>query len=148
MLNPYNKILDLFETKELAKKLSKKLRLGDVIMLQGELGVGKTTLSKFIINNLYLLDKIKQPVMVRSPTYPILLTYDLNSYTIYHYDLYRIKNIKELEQLDFYENIKNSITLIEWPEILIDLPFNRKYYLVNLYLQSEMKRVIKIKYFK
>ncbi len=148
MLNLYNQVLDLSSTEELAKNLSKKLTPGDVIMLQGELGVGKTTLSKFIINNLYLLNKIKKPLVVSSPTYPILLTYDLNYYSIYHYDLYRIKNIKELEELDFYENIKNSITLIEWPEILIDLPFNKKYYLVNLYIQSEMKRVINIKYFE
>ena len=89
-----------------------------------------------------------KPILINSPTYPILLTYELSSYEIYHYDFYRIKNVKELEELDFFENIKNSITLIEWPELLIDLPFNQKYYLININIHSETKRVINIKYFE
>ena len=115
-------------------------------MLKGELGAGKTTFSRFIINNLHLLNNQSKPNIINSPTYPILLTYDLISYEIYHYDFYRIKNIKELEELDFFENIKNSITLIEWPELLINIPFEQKYYLINFYLHSESKRVINIKY--
>ena len=117
-------------------------------MLKGELGVGKTTLSRFIINNLYLLNNQSKPDTINSPTYPILLTYDLSSYEVFHYDFYRIKNIKELEELEFFENIKNSITLIEWPEILIKLPFKQKHYLIELSLHSEDKRVVNINYFK
>ena len=116
-------------------------------MIKGELGVGKTTFSKFIINNLYLLNKHTKPSSINSPTYPILFTYDLAAYEIYHYDFYRLKNINELEELDFYENIKNSITLIEWPELLINSAFNHKYYLVNLNFHSKDKRIINIKYF-
>ncbi len=117
-------------------------------MLKGELGVGKTTLSRFIINNLYLLNNQSKPDTINSPTYPILLTYDLSSYEVFHYDFYRIKNIKELEELEFFENIKNSITIIEWPELLLNLPFKQKYYLINLDFHSETKRVINIKYFE
>ena len=117
-------------------------------MLQGDLGVGKTTFSRFIINNLYLINKQKVPTSISSPTYPILLTYDLISYEVYHYDFYRINNYKELEELNIFENIKNSITLIEWPELLIESKFKLKYYLINLHLYSEKKRVLNIKYFK
>ena len=148
MLTLENQILDISETELLAIRLCKDLKVGDVLMLQGELGVGKTTFSRFLINNLHLLNKLTKPISINSPTYPILLTYDLNSFEINHYDLYRIKNIKELEELDFFENIKNSITLIEWPELLINLPFKNKYYLINFDLHSEKKRVINIKYFE
>ncbi len=148
MLILENQILDISEIKSLAFKLSKDLKMGDVLMLKGELGTGKTTFSRFIINNLHTLNKINQPSKINSPTYPILLSYNLNSYEIHHYDFYRINNIKEIEELDFFENINNSITLIEWPELLIDIPFKDKYYLINLNMHSEKKRVINIKYFK
>ena len=114
-------------------------------MFKGELGVGKTTFSKFIINYLYTLHKVPKPRSITSPTFPILLTYDLIKYEIYHYDFYRIKNIKELEELDFYENIKKSITLIEWPELLINSQFNLKYYLIKLDLCSDNRRLVNIK---
>ena len=146
MLNIENQILDISEVQDLALKLSKKLKLGDILMLKGDLGVGKTTLARFIIDNLHLLNNLKNPSLVGSPTYPILLTYDLKNFEIYHYDLYRIKNINELEELDFFENIENSITLIEWPEILINLPFRKNYYLINFDLYSETKRIVNIKY--
>ena len=76
----------------------------------------------------------------------IKVTYDLNSSQIYHYDLYRIKNLKELEELDFFENLNNNITFIEWPEMLISLPLNKKYYLINLDIISETKRKINISF--
>jgi len=141
-----NHILDISQTESLALNFCKKLKVGDVLMLQGELGVGKTTLSRLIINNLYLFNNLTKPQSINSPTYPILITYDLSAYEIYHYDFYRLKNISELEELDFCENIKKSITIIEWPELLIELPFNKKYYLINLKLFSENKRAINIKY--
>ena len=146
MLNIENQILDISEVKYLALKLSKKLKLGDILMLKGDLGVGKTTFARFIVDNLYLLNNLKNSSIIGSPTYPILLTYDLKSFEICHYDLYRIKNINELEELDFFENIEKSITLIEWPEILIHLPFKKNYYLINFDLYSETKRIVNIKY--
>ena len=147
MKNIENQILDISEIKSFALKFCKILNLGDVIMLKGELGVGKTTLSRFIIDHLYTLNNLSTPYSIKSPTYPILLTYDLNTFEIYHYDLYRIKNIKELGELDFFENIKNSITLIEWPELMENMPFKHKHYLINLEIHSHTKRIINIKYF-
>ncbi len=147
MLNLENQTLDISEIESLALKFSNSLKVGDILFLKGELGSGKTTFSRFIINNLHSQKKILKPETINSPTFPILLTYNLKSFEIHHYDLYRIKNIKELEELDFFENFKNSISIIEWPEILIELPFKEKHYLINLGLYSETKRNINIKYF-
>ena len=146
MLNSGNQTLDISKIDSFSFEICKKLKIGDLLLFKGELGVGKTTLSRFIINNLHTLNNISKPNSINSPTYPILLTYNLRSYDIYHYDLYRIKSIRELEELDFFENLKNSITLVEWPELLINLPFKEKYYLINLNLHSETKRDINIKY--
>ena len=72
----------------------------------------------------------------------------MNSSQIYHYDLYRVKSLKELEELDFFENLNNNITFIEWPEMLISLPLNKKLYLINLEIISETKRKINISFNK
>ena len=114
-----NQILDLREIEKLATNLCKDISVGDICLFQGELGAGKTTFVRLLINNLYLLNNLPKPASINSPTFPILNTYDLNSLQIYHYDLYRIQNLKELEELDFFENLNNNITFIEWPEILL-----------------------------
>ncbi len=141
-----NQILDLRELEKLSTNLCKDISVGDIYLFQGELGAGKTTLVKLLINNLYLLNNLSKPASIASPTFPILITYDLNSSQIYHYDLYRIKNLKELDELDFFENLNNNITFIEWPEMLISLPLNKKYYLINLDIISETKRKINISF--
>ena len=147
MLDLENQILDISEIESFALKLSNNLKVGDILFLKGELGSGKTTFSRFIINNLHIKKNILKPDSINSPTFPILLSYNLNSYEIHHYDFYRIKSLKEVEELDFFESFKNSISIIEWPEILINLPFKEKHYLINLVLYSETKRKINIKYF-
>ena len=139
-----NQILDLREIEKLATNLCKDIFVGDICLFQGELGAGKTTFVRLLINNLYLLNNLPKPASINSPTFPILNTYDLNSLQIYHYDLYRIQNLKELEELDFFENLNNNITFIEWPEMLISLPLNKKHYLINLEMISETKRKINI----
>ena len=141
-----NQILDLCELEKLATNLCKDISIGDIYLFQGELGAGKTTFVRLLINNLYVLNNLPKPSSITSPTFPILITYELNSLQIYHYDLYRLKNLKELEELDFFENLNNNITFIEWPEILIGLPLNKKSYLINLDMISETKRKIKISF--
>ncbi len=148
MLTLKNQIVDIHEIESFALKFCKNLVVGDIIMLRGELGVGKTTLARFIIKNIYLSNNLPKPNIINSPTYPILLTYELSNYEIYHYDFYRIKNISELDELNFYENIKNSITLIEWPELLLRSSFQEKYYLIDLNLYSKNKRLISMKYYR
>ena len=139
-----NQILDLRELEKLTTNLSKDISSGDVYLFQGELGAGKTTFIRLLISNLYLLNNLPKPASIISPTYPILITYELSSLQIYHYDLYRVKNLTELEELDFFENLNNNITFIEWPEMLINLPLNKKHYLINLDMVSESKRKINI----
>jgi len=141
-----NQILDFREIEKLATNLCKDISAGDICLFQGELGAGKTTLVRLLINNLYLLNNLPKPASIASPTFPILITYDLNSLQIYHYDLFRIQNLKELEELDFFENLNNNITFIEWPEMLISLPLNKKHYLINLEMISETKRKVNISF--
>ena len=141
-----NKILDLHELEKLTINLSKDISFGDVYLFQGELGVGKTTFVRLLINNLYELNNLPKPASIISPTYPILITYELSSSQIYHYDLYRVKNLKELDELDFFENLNNNITFVEWPEMLINLPLNKKHYLINLDMISETRRKINISF--
>ncbi len=139
-----NQILDLRELEKLSTNLSKDISVGDIYLFQGELGAGKTTFIRLLINNLFVLNNLPKPFSITSPTFPILITYELNSLQIYHYDLYRVKSLKELEELDFFENLNNNITFIEWPEMLISLPLNKNHYLINLDMISETKRKINI----
>ena len=139
-----NQILDLRELEKLSTNLSKDISVGDIYLFQGELGAGKTTFIRLLINNLFVLNNLPKPSSITSPTFPILITYELNSSQIYHYDLYRVKSLKELEELDFFENLNNNITFIEWPEMLISLPLNKNHYLINLDMISETKRKINI----
>ena len=139
-----NQILDLRELDKLATNLCKDISVGDIYLFQGELGAGKTTFIRLLINNLYVLNNLPKPSSITSPTFPILIIYELNSLQIYHYDLYRVKNLKELEELDFFENLNKNITFVEWPEMLISLPLNKKHCLINLDLNTETKRKINI----
>ena len=141
-----NQIWDLSELEKLSTNLCKDISVGDIYLFQGELGAGKTTFIRLLINNLFVLNNLPKPSSITSPTFPILITYELNSSQIYHYDLYRVKSLKELEELDFFENLNNNITFIEWPEILINLPLNKKHYLVNLDMISDTKRNINISF--
>ena len=141
-----NQILDLRELEKLSTNLSKDISVGDIYLFQGELGAGKTTFIRLLINNLFVLNNLPIPSSITSPTFPILITYELNSSQIYHYDLYRVKSLKELEELDFFENLNNNITFIEWPEMLISLPLNKNHYLINLDMISETKRKINISF--
>ena len=80
---------------------------------------------------------------IKSPSFPILLTYEVNKFEIYHYDLYRISKDSELTELNIFEELSNSITLIEWPEIILDKINNYDFYSVNLEIVNECTRNIK-----
>ena len=105
------------KTKELAKKLSNYLKGGEIIFLYGEIGVGKTTFVKHLINQFPFAKKNKI-TEVPSPTCNLLNEYDLDGLTIKHYDLFRIKDKSEIINLDILSNNQNTITLIEWPQLI------------------------------
>ena len=111
------------KTEKFASIISKKLKPGNVVFLYGELGVGKTTFVKYLINAFQKENK-SPPVEVVSPTFGLLSEYQINKTLINHYDLYRLKSINELGNLDLFENISSKITLVEWPQIIEEKPKN------------------------
>tara|TARA_B100000941_G_scaffold218615_1_gene161345 strand:+ start:2108 stop:2581 length:474 start_codon:yes stop_codon:yes gene_type:complete len=105
-------------TRTVSEKFSKLLKPGDVICLFGDLGVGKTTFIRYLINNLQ--KKYNEQISeILSPSFNILNEYKIKNLNIHHYDLYRVKDIREIDNLGIHNGLKNNITLIEWPEIII-----------------------------
>ena len=109
------------ETEKIANKFLKKLRPGDIVFLYGEIGVGKTTFIRYLINGLQTTNRLKISE-VTSPTFNLLNEYQINKLKINHYDLFRIKSVEELNNLDLFEEKKNCITLIEWPQMIKKKP--------------------------
>ena len=114
--------LDLEGLKQFCEDVSINLKKGDIIFLSGDLGSGKTTFSRYLINSIYINQNREPPYIIKSPSFPILLTYELNNFEIYHYDLYRVSKSSELDHLNIFEELNNTITLVEWPEIITKKP--------------------------
>jgi len=102
---------------EFANNLSPRLKQGDIFFLYGEMGVGKTTFVKFLINNMQIRSK-KKLTEITSPTFNIMNEYDINGLLVKHYDLYRLKSVDELEHLNIFDENDKAILLIEWPQII------------------------------
>ena len=127
---------------DLAKHFIKELKNGDIFFLYGEMGVGKTTFVKYLINILQENSKEKL-TEVTSPTFNIMQEYHIKDLVIKHYDLYRIKSSRELEQLNLFELNEEAILLIEWPQIIKKKPNS----LIELFFEYEndyQNRYIKI----
>ena len=103
------------KTSELAKSFSRKLNKGDVVYFHGEIGVGKTTFIRHLINSIQK-DNGLNLTEVTSPTFNLVNEYDVGSFIIQHYDLFRITNSEEIKNIGLFENYKEILTLIEWPE--------------------------------
>ncbi|MDA7463113.1 tRNA (adenosine(37)-N6)-threonylcarbamoyltransferase complex ATPase subunit type 1 TsaE [Candidatus Pelagibacter ubique] len=103
------------KTSELAKSFSITLEKGDVAYFHGEIGVGKTTFIRHLINNLQQLNKINL-TEVTSPTFNLVNEYDVGNFIIQHYDLYRLTDYSEIKNIGLFENREEVVTLIEWPE--------------------------------
>ena len=121
-------------TAKFARKFSKVLKVGDVVLLHGEIGAGKTTFIRYLINSLEKKNKVKQGE-ITSPTFSILNEYEIKNITIRHYDLFRIKDSNEIKNIGIYENIHDFITFIEWPD-KIQKKIKKKY---NLYFKYNSK---------
>ena len=131
------------KTEELANKILKKLKVGDVVFFYGEIGVGKTTFIKYLINGFQKENKLKL-TEVTSPTFNLLNEYKINEIKINHYDLFRLKSVEEIKNLGLFEDNRNLITLIEWPQIIKKKPKN----LIELnfkYEDDHQKRSVQIK---
>ena len=131
------------ETEELASKITKKLKPGNIIFLYGEMGVGKTTFVRYLINKFQKNNKLKT-TEVTSPTFNLLNQYQINQIKIDHYDLFRLKSVEETKNLDLFEDNTNTVTLIEWPQIIEEKPNN----LIELnfeYEKDHQSRFVQIK---
>lgn len=116
-------VSNLKDLKKFACKIAKHVKPGDSILLYGELGVGKTTFTKFLIN--FLQKKLNSKITeIPSPTFTIMHEYIVKKILIHHYDFYRIKSHNEINNIGIFED-KEVITLIEWPEKIKYKPKNR-----------------------
>ena len=106
---------NLSQIDTISKKILSNLSNTDCIFLFGELGSGKTTFTRSLINGLQEKNKVNK-TEVLSPTFNLLYEYEIKSSKVMHYDLYRLEAIKEVDQLGIFENSENVITIVEWPE--------------------------------
>ena len=105
---------NLSQIDSLSKKILSFLSKSDCIFLFGELGSGKTTFVRSLIHQLQ--EKKIKKTEVTSPTYNLLNEYEIQNLKIMHYDLYRLKNDKEINQLGIFQEDEKVISIIEWPE--------------------------------
>ena len=121
--------------------MADQLIKNDCIFLIGEIGVGKTTFTRYLIN--YLQEKNGEKITeVLSPTFNLLYEYDLKNLKIMHYDLYRIRDEKELKQLGIFLDNQDTIKIIEWPQ-LINIPLSDRLEIHLDYAKNEKEREIK-----
>ena len=131
------------KTAELAKNFSKILKKGDVVFLHGEIGVGKTTFIRHLVNCLQV-NNHQNPTEVTSPTFNLVNEYDVGIFIIQHYDLYRLINNNETKNIGLLENQKEALTLVEWPE-KIDNKIDNKIDLFFEYGEDMNERFLFIK---
>ena len=126
-------------TKNFAKKLASKLNKGNVVVLTGELGAGKTKFTEGFLSYFNLEDEIS------SPTFNIVNEYKNEKVTIYHFDVYRLEDVDEFYAIGGEEYFENGICIIEWGEIIKDaLPENYIKIKFEKETQNVNKRILNI----
>tara|TARA_B100000767_G_scaffold53201_1_gene48845 strand:+ start:119 stop:595 length:477 start_codon:yes stop_codon:yes gene_type:complete len=131
------------KTAELAKNFSKILKKSDVVFLYGEIGVGKTTFIRHLINSFQIKNNLNL-TEVTSPTFNLVNEYDVGNFKIQHYDLYRLTSNDEIKNIGLLENQEEILTLIEWPE-KIEKKIKNKIDLFFRYGDDMKKRSLSIK---
>jgi tRNA threonylcarbamoyl adenosine modification protein YjeE len=104
------RLTGLAETDALAARIAAGLRTGDCVALKGDLGAGKTTLARAILRALGVEENVP------SPTFTLVQSYETARGPVFHFDLYRVEDARELEELGFDEALDSGIVLVEWPE--------------------------------
>jgi len=141
-----NSIIDISSeetTRKLAKELSDYLKGGEIVFLYGEMGVGKTTFVKYLINQ-FQIKKNLATTEVTSPTFNLLNEYEIDDIVFKHYDLFRLKDESEVKNLDLLDNNKNTITFIEWPQLINKENYKKKIDLIFNYENELNNRSVKI----
>jgi tRNA threonylcarbamoyladenosine biosynthesis protein TsaE len=109
----------------------------NIFLLKGNLGAGKTTFTQFLLKNLGSEDK------VNSPTYSIVNEYNTPKGKIYHFDLYRLKNIEEVYDIGIEEYLDNAfLCIIEWPEVYEDELYGLNYHTMSINNNGESREII------
>jgi len=134
-------IKSLENLNSISKKVADQIKVNDTIYLLGEIGVGKTTFTRYLINYLQKKENLKV-TEVLSPTFNLLYEYDFQNFKIMHYDLYRIKENKELKNLGIFSGGEKTIKIIEWAN-LIKTPFSNKLEVHLNYTNIENERKLK-----
>ena len=106
---------NLKATRNLANALAPLLRPGDIVTLEGSIGIGKTTFIRALLEALGCIEEVP------SPTFNLLHTYELSSVTFWHFDLFRIERLPDVYELGIEDALENGICLIEWPKIMAKL---------------------------
>ena len=109
---------------KITEKINKIISPGDYIFLFGEIGSGKTTFTRHLVNSLEIKNKLSESEVL-SPTFNIVYEYEINNILIKHFDLYRLRSKDELNNLGIFDNTEDIITIIEWPELIDEKPLNR-----------------------
>ena len=109
----------------------------DTILIMGEVGTGKTTLIKEYCKLIGVEET------VNSPTYTLINEYQNKRGKIVHMDLYRVKDINEINELGLFEYLENNIVIIEWPEIILKM-IDIKYSMINITFINEKERKLSI----
>ena len=140
-----SKIIETLEDlSQLSYELTQKLKIPQIVLLKGELAIGKTQLVKYMISALK-----KDLKVVSSPTFSLINTYTFkNSFDIHHIDLYRVKSDEELKEIGFWDLFyKEALLFIEWPEkIEKELPpLWNKLSIEGRFSQNKQKRVFQWK---
>ncbi len=134
-------VKNIKETQKLAKKFAKMIKGGDVVLLNGDLGAGKTTFTKFVAKALGVKDE------VTSPTFTIMKEYQGRKFRLLHFDMYRLDGVEESTGFGFEEYIKNRdynvVIFIEWSERVKEL-LDENYVVVDIRRIDENKRQFSI----
>ena len=109
----------------------------DIILITGEVGTGKTTLIKEYCKLIGVEE------IVNSPTYTLINEYQNKRGKIVHMDLYRVKDINEINELGLFEYLENNIVIIEWPEIILKM-IDIKYSMIDITFINEKERKLSI----
>jgi len=133
-------IKSIDQLNQVTLKIIKKINQEDCILLFGEIGTGKTTLTRALINNLQNQNK-QVETEVLSPTFNILYEYEISKLKIMHYDLYRLKTESDVQQLGIFNQTMKSIKVIEWAEIIKDKPDDRLEVYISYEKEQDMRKI-------
>ncbi len=127
------------ETIELGKKIAQNLKIGDILVLTGDLGSGKTKLTEGILSFFGLQNEIS------SPTFTIVNEYQTEKFPIYHFDVYRLEGSDEFLAIGGEEYFEKGVSIIEWGEMIEDI-LPEKYTKISFKrnLENQNNRTLKI----